>query len=136
MIQNTFRNIDIETMIYLLRENSFLINNNIPLMNQNHSISLRNRYNDIVPYNKSHLTLIKFITIVATIIFITKFFQSTPFETLFFQIQAVYIVIMFFYFLKELRNFKKYKEEPFLKYLLLLIIITPIYGAFRANIDI
>ena len=82
-------------------------------MNQNHSISLRNRYNDIVPYNKSHLTLIKFITIVATIIFITKFFQATPFETLFFQIQVAYIVIMSFYFLKSFGTLKSIKTNHF-----------------------
>jgi len=76
-------------------------------------IVLQNKYYS--HYNNlkdKSLTFSQFFLLTTIIIFITKFFQSTPFEKIFFQIQAGFIIIMGFYFIKEFLQIRKYKKEP------------------------
>ena len=78
-------------------------------------------------------SLLNFITITLVIIFITKIFQSTPFDRLFFQLQAGFIFLLFFYFLKQLKKIRNYYSEHILLYFIFLIIFIPLYSTYRAN---
>ena len=79
------------------------------------------------------ISYIRSINIILLLIFITKFFQSTPFEREFFQIQAGFIVLMGFYFIKEFFQIGKYKNEPVIKYFFFLILFMFFFSAIRAN---
>ena len=67
-------------------------------------------------------------------IFSMKFFQSTPFERLFFQLQAVFLGLILLFLISYVVStlIKEKKFNKVVLYYLLLIAIVPIYGAFVA----
>lgn len=71
-------------------------------------------------------------TLAIVFIFAMKFFQSTPFETLFFQLQGVFLglILLFLtgYVVSALMKGKQFNKVVL--YYLLLIAIIPFYGAF------
>lgn len=77
---------------------------------------------------------ILFLTL--TFIFAFKFFQSTPFEKLFFQLQAGFLGLVIFlliYVSSVLLNRKRI--DKVVLYYFMLIAIVPFYGAFMAGIE-
>jgi len=81
--------------------------------------------------------ILQMYLLVFILIFTTKFFQSTPFETLFFQLQggffAVVLLFLLFYIFDILVKKKPIKKT--ISYFILLILIIPIYSAYRAHIE-
>lgn len=73
--------------------------------------------------------------LVLVFIFTSKFFQSTPFENLFFQIQAIFLffllIFILLYFLTKLLNQSKFNK--IILYFTFLIIFIPIYSAINSN---
>ncbi len=73
--------------------------------------------------------------LILILIFTKKFFKSTPFETLFFQIQAGFLglilIFLFFYIANILVEKKSIKKEVF--YFLMLILFMPLYSAYRSH---
>ncbi len=71
------------------------------------------------------------------LVFSLKFFQSTPFETLFFKVHAVFLVLLAFYFLFYVGRFSVRRERINLivLYFLILIAVVPFYSACRANVE-
>ncbi len=80
---------------------------------------------------------IKIIMLAFVFIFAMKFFQSTPFERLFFQLQAIFLGLVFLFLLGYATTIllKKRQFNKVVLYYLLLIVIIPFYGAYRASIE-
>jgi len=80
---------------------------------------------------------IHIIVLIVVFIFTTKFFQSTPFETLFFKVQAGFLGILLLflvaYILSLIVNRKTINKTVF--YFILLILFMPIYSAYRSNVE-
>ncbi len=74
-------------------------------------------------------------TLVVVFIFALKFFQSTPFETLFFQLQAGFLglILMFLVGYVAKISISQRHVNRVVLYFLVLIAIIPFYGAFRAS---
>lgn len=77
----------------------------------------------------SHVFLIAIV-----FVFLFKFFQSTPFEAFFFQLQAGYLVGIFVFVLLYLYQyvFINKKINRIILYFILLIFIVPIYSGVRS----
>lgn len=77
------------------------------------------------------------LTLALVFIFALKFFQSTPFEALFFKLQAGFLgVILLFligYVVSAVMKGKAFNRVVL--YYLLLIAIIPLYGAYRAGAE-
>lgn len=77
------------------------------------------------------------LILVVMFIFITKFFESTPFETLFFQLQAGFLGVILLFLLFYISS-NIVKKKPFNRtvlYFLLLIVFMPLYSAFRSHVE-
>jgi hypothetical protein len=87
----------------------------------------------MISTTKSYNTFI----LLLILLFTSKFFQSTPFESLFFQIQIIFLVLILIFIAFYLLNiFNKHLViNKIMIYFLLLILIIPIYSSFRANIE-
>jgi len=78
------------------------------------------------------------ILLIATVlIFTLKFFQSTPFERIFFQVQAVFLVVtvvfLVSYVVITVRRGDSINE--IVLYFLILISVIPLYSMFRASTE-
>jgi len=75
------------------------------------------------------------ITLAIVFIFALKFFQSTPFEALFFQLQAGFLGFTLFFLIGYIASYlvKRKRFNKVVLYYLLLIVILPFYGAYRAH---
>ena len=69
--------------------------------------------------------------------FTIKFFQSTPFETLFFQIQALFLaaIIVFLIFYAFQLSIKQMFFDKVVLYYLFLILFMPVYSAIRSHTE-
>ncbi|WP_345972458.1 hypothetical protein [Sulfurimonas diazotrophicus] len=88
----------------------------------------------------SHLTTKKnfqIFSLIIVFIFSLKYFQSTPFETLFFQAQAFFlgIVLVFLMLFVFTKLIKRRKFDKMIFYYLLLIVTIPFYSAYRASTE-
>ncbi|MDD5322163.1 MAG: hypothetical protein PHD43_16440 [Methylococcales bacterium] len=80
---------------------------------------------------------VQLITLAIVSIFTLKFFQSTPFETLFFQLQAGFLGLILFFLTGYTTTFliNRNRFNKVVLYYLLLIAILPFYSAYRAGIE-
>ena len=80
---------------------------------------------------------IQVIVIIIMLVFTTKFFQSTPMEILFFQLQAVFLGITLLFLLAYVVDLivKRKSINKVVLYFIILILFIPIYSAYRANIE-
>ncbi|VAW48361.1 hypothetical protein MNBD_GAMMA03-392 [hydrothermal vent metagenome] len=80
---------------------------------------------------------IQIFTLVIVLIFSLKFFQNTPFETLFFQIQAIFLGFILIFLVLYMGSYLFNKEHPnaVVWYFLILIMIIPLYSAYRASME-
>ncbi len=71
------------------------------------------------------------------LIFTTKFFQSTPFETAFFRLQAVFLLFMLFFIFVYIADILMHQKNINSKvlYFLSIVIIIPFYSAYRAHVE-
>jgi hypothetical protein len=71
------------------------------------------------------------------LIFTTKFFQSTPIEALFFQMQALFLalILLFLLFYTVHLSLKRGKPNKVVLYYMALIAFMPLYSAIRANME-
>lgn len=77
------------------------------------------------------------IVLEIILIFTTKFFQSTSFETIFFQMQAGFLGIILLFLVIYVFDLIV-KEKPIDRavfYFMILIVFMPLYSAYRANIE-
>lgn len=77
------------------------------------------------------------LTLVFVFIFALKFFQSTPFEVLFFQLQAVFLgfILIFLAFYIGASLFNKERPNNVVWYFLILILAIPFYSAYRSSAE-
>lgn len=89
------------------------------------------------PLRSLSVVIIQILFLNIILLFVTKFFQSTPFETLFFQIQAGFLgMIILFLILYVLDLIVKGQSiDKVVLYFLVLILFMPIYSAYRSNIE-
>jgi len=76
------------------------------------------------------------LLLVVVFIFALKFFQSTPFEILFFQLQAVFLGLILIFLVLYVSASLLNKERPntVVGYFLILIAVIPLYSAYRASV--
>lgn len=75
--------------------------------------------------------------VITILIFTTKYFQSTPFEELFFKLQVGYILILVIFLIVYIINILLNHQNlnKFIMFILLLITILPVYSAYRAYVE-
>lgn len=85
----------------------------------------------------SKKTNIQIFILILVFVFALKYFQSTPYETIFFKAQAGFLVIVLFFLVAYVVNALLSTNQigKVELYYLLLIAIIPIYGAYRAAIE-
>lgn len=88
--------------------------------------------------DKRNLNNVVQVTVLSLILIVSlKFFQSTPFERPFFQLQAVFLGLVFLFLMAYVLNIlmKKGSVNRVVFYYLVLIAIIPFYSAFRAGAE-
>ncbi|MDD4950729.1 hypothetical protein [Sulfuricurvum sp.] len=77
------------------------------------------------------------LMVIVTFIFALKFFESTPFESIFFQLQAVYLafILLFLIAFVVLMTVNNLAINKVSFYYLILIITIPIYSAYRSHAE-
>lgn len=82
-------------------------------------------------------TLQEQIAILVAMFFALKFLQSTPFETYFFKIHAVFLGVMAIYLIFYVASFsiRHNHMNNIVRYFLIIIAVVPFYSACRANIE-